>query len=87
MPETRRIMTTHCDNSIKPDNASYSKILFQRGGGGSKSFYATTNTQKEIIIDVTSYNFKDTSYSITKSDTANLSSLISNLLNNKTSLS
>jgi hypothetical protein len=78
------LMNINCDNPTEP-NGSYSKIFFQRAGGGDKAFYITTNIGHEIIMNVTRYNFKDTNYttSVFVEDSGELSNLITDVIDNK----
>ena len=81
------LMHVNCDNPVEP-NRSYSKIYFQRAGGGEKAFYTTTNIGHEIIMNVTRYSYKDTNYTISVfvEDAGELSNLITDIINNKLTL-
>lgn len=81
------LLFVSCRNEVEP-NQTYSKIFFNREGGGNKSFYVTTNSGHEIIMNVTRYNFRDTNYttSVFIEDGGRLSNLISNVINNRVTL-
>jgi hypothetical protein len=81
------VLFTGCKNDVEP-NDTYSKIFFKRDGGGNKEFYITTNTGHEIIMNVTRYNFRDTTYttSVFVEDAGKLSNLITRVINNKVTL-
>ncbi|MEI6091144.1 MAG: hypothetical protein WCR42_11875 [bacterium] len=73
-----------CKNEIEP-NETYTKILFKRDGGGSKEFYVTTNSGHEIIMDVTKYKFRDTTYTtlVFVKDEGKLSNLITRVIDHR----
>jgi hypothetical protein len=81
------LLSVCCHHETEP-NDTYAKILFKRDGGGSKEFYVTTNSGHEIIMDVTKYNFRDTTYttSVFVEDAGKLSNLITRVINNKVTL-
>jgi hypothetical protein len=76
-----------CSKSVDPLEPT-SKILFNREGGGSKEFYVTTNSSHDIIANVIRYDFRDTNYTTTvfAEDSGRLSNLISNIMDNKVTI-
>jgi hypothetical protein len=76
-----------CKNETEP-NHTYSKIFFTREGGGNKEFYVTTNSGHQIIMNVTRYNFRDTTYtkSVYVEDAGRLSNRIIDVINNRITL-
>ncbi len=81
------LLFVSCENEVEPIH-TYTKIFFNRDGGGNKSFYITNTSDNEIIMNVTRYNFRDTNYtkSVFIEDEGRLSNLISKVIKNKINL-
>ncbi len=56
------LVLTACNSSNTVD---YAKLEFQRQGGGNKEFFILKqNFANEIKVNVTKYNFKDTTFTV-----------------------